>query len=108
MVANKDGDNVDLALEYMRRLTSVEVQNARVAETGSVSALRGVPAPEGVEGLEEVLASTEEFNVRYFGLEFVPDRNTAYYREVARFFFGETDAEELIEALSVAMERIPN
>lgn len=106
MVANKDGENVDLAIEYMRRLTSFEEQERRALEADTVSAVKGVPVPAGIEGLEEVLTSTTELNVRYFGLEFVPDRNTAYYREVARFFFGEYDAQQFIDALSASMERL--
>lgn len=106
MVANKDSDNLDLAIEYMRRLTSPAVQERRAIETSSISAVKGVPVPEGVEGLEEVLATTKDLNVRYFGLEFVPDRFAAYYREVARFFFGEYDAQEFVDALSASMQRI--
>lgn len=106
MVAHKDGENVDLAIEYMRRLTSFDEQKRRALEADTVSGVKGVPVPAGIEGLEEVLTSTTELNVRYFGLEFVPDRNTAYYREVARFFFGEYDAQQFIDALSASMERL--
>lgn len=106
MIAHKDGENVELAIEFMRRLTSPEVQERRAVEASAVSAVKGVSVPEGVEGLEDVLEATTELNVRYFGLEFVPDRNTAYYREVARFFFGEHDAQQFIDALSSSMERL--
>jgi raffinose/stachyose/melibiose transport system substrate-binding protein len=106
MVANKASANLDLALEYMRRVTSQEVQTTR-AEIGTISAVKGVPIPEGIDGLEAVLTGTSALNVRYFGLEFMPDRFTAYYREVAKFFFGEYDAQQFLDALSDAMKRLP-
>ena len=105
MVVNKDSQAVDAALEYMRELTSAETQTARATEQSAVSAVKGVPGPPGVEGFEELFASAGEFNYRYLGTEFVPDRHTAYYREVARFFFGEQDAAQFIESLAEAMSQ---
>lgn len=105
MVVNKDSQSIDAAIAYMRALTSVETQTARAEEQNAVSAVEGVPGPPGVEGFEELFASGGDLNYRYFGTEFVPDRHTAYYREVARFFFGEQDAAEFVDALSEAMSR---
>ncbi|HIZ37553.1 MAG TPA: extracellular solute-binding protein [Candidatus Ruania gallistercoris] len=105
MVVNKDSQSIDAAIAYMRRLTSVETQTARAAEQNAVSAVEGVPGPPGVEGFEELFANAGELNYRYFGTEFVPDRHTAYYREVARFFFGEQDAAQFIDSLTEAMSQ---
>ena len=105
MVVNKESQNIDAAIAYMRELTSVETQTARAAEQNAVSAVEGVPGPPGVHGFEEIFASAGELNYRYFGTEFVPDRHAAYYREVARFFFGEQDAAQFVDALSQAMSR---
>lgn len=105
MVVNKESQNVDAAIAYMRELTSVQTQTDRALEQGAVSAVEGVPAPPGVEGLDDLLAGAGELNYRYFGTEFVPDRHAAYYREIARFFFGEQDAAEFIESLAAAMSR---
>lgn len=105
MVINKDSENKDAALEYMRTLTSTDVQTQRALEQGAVSAVKDVPAPPVIEGLDTLVAETTQLNVRYFGLEFVPDRNTPYYHEVTKFFFGNYDAEEFIDALSEAMKK---
>ncbi|WP_147918341.1 ABC transporter substrate-binding protein [Ruania zhangjianzhongii] len=105
MVVNKESQSIDAAIAYMRELTSAQTQTDRALEQGAVSAVEGVPGPPGVEGLDELLASAGELNYRYFGTEFVPDRHAAYYREVARFFFGEQDAAQFIDALTEAMSR---
>ena len=104
---NKNSQAIELAVEFARRFTSKEVQTRRAQEVATVSQVKGVPVPTGIDGLEEVLTSTTELNVRYYGLEYSPDRQTAYYREVAKFFFGEHDAAQFIAALSEAMKRIP-
>lgn len=105
MVVNKESASIDAAIAYMRELTSVETQTARAVEQGAVSAVEGVPGPPGVQGFDELFAAAGELNYRYFGTEFVPDRHAAYYREVARFFFGEQDAAQFVDALSEAMSR---
>ena len=103
MVVNKDTAHVDAVLAYMKALTSKETQTRRAEQQGSVSAVKGVPGPPGVEGCEEMIEGAGELNIRQFGLEYVPDRNTAFYHEVARFTFGDLDAEGFIEALTRAM-----
>lgn len=105
MVVNKDSENVDAAIAYMRELTTVETQTERALEQSAVSAVKDVPGPPGIEGFEELIEGAGELNYRYYGLEFSPDRNAAYYREVAKLFFGEQDAEEFIDNLSQAMSR---
>ena len=106
MVVNKESQVIDAAIEYMRTFTSKDTQTRRALEQGAVSAVKDVPAPPDVEGLDQLLAETEKLNVRYFGLEFVPDRFTPYYHEVAKFFFGEYDAKQFIDALSTAMKNV--
>lgn len=108
LAINKNSQAQELAIEFAKRFTSKETQTRRSQEVATVSAVKGVPVPPGVEGLEEVLSSAKELNVRYYGLEYAPDRQTAYYREVAKFFFGEYDASQFIEALGAAMARIPS
>src|SRR5699024_8766773 len=106
MVVNKESPAIDAAIDYMRTLTSKETQTKRAQEQGAVSAVKDVPAPPDVEGVDTLLAETEKLNVRYFGLEFVPDRFTPYYHEVAKFFFGDYDAQQFIDALSKAMSDV--
>lgn len=105
MSVNKESENIDLAIEYIRRFTSVETQTKRAKELSLISAVKDVPAPDDIHGLDEIMANAGDLNVRYFGLEFEPDKNTDYYQEVAKFFFGDYSAEEFIDALDAAMAK---
>jgi raffinose/stachyose/melibiose transport system substrate-binding protein len=107
LAINKNTQAKELAIEFAKRFTSKDVQTRRAQEVATVSQVKGVPVPKGVEGLEQVLTSAKKLNVRYYGLEYAPDRQTAYYREVAKLFFGEYNAAQFIQALSTAMKRIP-
>ncbi|MGO1972816.1 MAG: ABC transporter substrate-binding protein [Propionibacteriaceae bacterium] len=104
MVVNKESEHIDAAIAYMKALTSKETQTARAEEQSAVSAVKDVPGPPGVEGFDELLATGGELNVRHYGLEYVPDRYTAYYHEVAKFVFGDLDAKGFIDALSKTMK----
>lgn len=104
MSVNKNSDNINAALAYMKKLTSVEVQTIRTEKTGSVSAVKGVPAPEGVYGLNEAIAAAKTLRVRHYAMELEADRNTAYYNEVAKLFMGEyKTAEEFLAGADAAM-----
>ncbi len=108
LAINNESEAIELAVEFAKRFTSKEVQTRRSTELQTVSQVKDVPVPAGIDGLEEVLTGATDLNVRYYGLEYSPDRMTAYYREVAKLFFGEQDAEQFITALSEAMKRIPS
>lgn len=86
---NKNSDNLDAAIEVVKRFTSVEVQTKRAEETGLISAVEGVPAPTNVIGLDDMMNNIGDMYVRHFALEFETDKNTAYYNEVAKLFMGE-------------------
>lgn len=103
MTINKDTEALDAVLAYARAVTSEEAQTVRAKEYNSVPSVENAPAPD-VPGLQELLDNTDEMNLRYFGLEFSPDRNEAYYHEVAKFFMGQYDAEEFISSLAKTME----
>ena len=104
MVVNKESEHIDAAIAYMKALTSKETQTARAKEQSAVSAVKGVPGPPGVEGFDDLLANAGELNIRHYGLEYVPDRNTAYYRQVAKFVFGDLDAKGFVDALTKTMK----
>lgn len=86
---NKNSDNLEAAIEVVKRFTSVEVQTKRAEETGLISAVEGVPAPTNVIGLDDMMNNIGDMYVRHFALEFETDKNTAYYNEVAKLFMGE-------------------
>jgi len=107
MCINKDSENLEAALAYVKRLTSAEVQTKRAQETGLISAVSGVPAPEGVFGLNEAVAAAGSLKVRHYGLEYDADANTAYYNEVAKLFMGEyKTAAEFAAGADAAMQAL--
>jgi len=105
MSVNKDTENLDLVLEYMRNFTSAEVQAQRTEEFSLISAVKDVPSPEDIHGLDDIMADSGDLNVRYFGLEYEPDKFDDYYKEVSKFFFGDYSAEEFIDALDETMSK---
>jgi hypothetical protein len=68
--------------------------------------VKGVPAPTGTYGLDNLISGIGSMYVRWFGLEFEEDKNTAYYNEVAKLFFGEYTAEEFIANADAAMQAL--
>ena len=104
MSINKDSENLEAALAYLKQLTSVECQTAFVEQAGFVSAVKGVPAPAGVFGLTETIEAAETLRVRHFAMELEADRNTAYYNEVAKLFMGEyKTVDEFLAGADAAM-----
>ena len=101
---NKNSDNLDAAIEVVKRFTSVEVQTKRAEETGLISAVEGVPAPTNVIGLDDMMNNIGDMYVRHFALEFETDKNTAYYNEVAKLFMGEyKTAQEFLTNVDAVM-----
>lgn len=103
MAVNKETENLDLVLAFLKEITSVKEQTFRSQELRLISAVKDVPAPQGIHGLDEVVQNATELYVRYFGLEYEPDKFNAYYNEVAKLFFGQYTAEQFIEAADTAM-----
>ena len=106
MSINKNSENLEAAVEFAKRMTSVETQTKRAEEVGLISAVKGVPVPEGTFGLDEVISNAGPMFVRHFGLEFEADLNTAYYNEVAKLFFGEYSASDFIAGADAAMKSL--
>jgi raffinose/stachyose/melibiose transport system substrate-binding protein len=106
MSINKDSDNLDAAIAFTKLFTSVDVQTRRAQECQLISAVKGVPAPTGTYGLDNLISGIGSMYVRWFGLEFEEDKNTAYYNEVAKLFFGEYTAEEFIANADAAMQAL--
>ena len=84
----------------------MEAQTKRAEEVGLISAVKGVPVPEGTFGLDEVINNAGPMFVRHFGLEFEADLNTAYYNEVAKLFFGEYSASDFSSGADKAMKSL--
>jgi raffinose/stachyose/melibiose transport system substrate-binding protein len=97
--------NVPLALEWARRLTSVETQTRRANEIGEVSAVVGVPSPPGIPGIDKVVSGAESLQPRHYGL-LESKANKIVYPEIARLLFGQQDAEETLKRLDSALRRV--
>ena len=103
---NKDSENLDAAIAFVKRFTSEEVQTMRAEQTGLISAVEGVAAPTNVYGLGDLLDSATSMHVRHFALEFEADKNTAYYNEVAKLFMGQVSGDEFIANADAVMSAL--
>jgi raffinose/stachyose/melibiose transport system substrate-binding protein len=93
---NAESDNIPLALEWVRRLTSAKVQTDRAEQFGELSGVVGVPSPTGVTGIDEVMQQASAFVPREFAMSGT-DAYDFVYAEVAKLMFGEQDAQETLD-----------
>lgn len=100
-----ESENIPLALEWTRRLTSVETQTRRAEEVGEVSAVVDVPSPPGIPGIDQVVADAESLEPRDYGIVQSP-ANEVIYPEIARLLFGEQDAQQTLERLDEGLRRV--
>ncbi len=100
-----DSENIPLALEWARRLTSVDFQTKRADEIGEISAVAGVPTPPGIPGLDKVISGAESLNPRDFGLTVSPVKDVVY-PEIAKLLFGKQDAKATLDALDAGLRRV--
>lgn len=103
---NKDSENLEAAIAWAKYFTSEEVQSVRAEKTNLISAVKTVPVPDGVYGLQDVIANAGARKVRLFGLEFQADKQTAYYNEVAKLFFGDYDVDAFLKNADAVMQAI--
>ncbi|MFC4948216.1 ABC transporter substrate-binding protein [Pseudonocardia sp. GCM10023141] len=95
---NARSKNIPLALEWVTRLTSAQVQTQRAQQFGELSGVAGVASPTGVTGIDKVIAGASALVPREFAMggtkpyEFV-------YAEVARLMFGQQDARTTLDHL---------
>ena len=99
MAMNKNTKSPELAMEFLRRFTSVEVQTQRSQEQSTLSSIKGVPVSDQVTGMQGLLDNGGDYLVRNLGLEFEPDIYNAYYLEVSKLFFGDYTAEQFIDGI---------
>jgi raffinose/stachyose/melibiose transport system substrate-binding protein len=103
-IAAKSG-NIPLALEWARRLTSVDVQTKRAKEIGEVSAVVGVASPPGIPGIDQVVANATALNPREYGISQSKAKDVIY-PEIARLMFGKQDAQETLDRLDKGLRRV--
>jgi len=105
MSVSADSKNIPLALEWMRRLTTVETQTRRAEQIGEVSAVLGVPSPPGLPGIADVVADAEAMRARHYGLPESRAKDVVY-PEIARLLFGRQDAEQTLERIDQGLRRV--
>lgn len=93
-----------LALEWCRRITSVETQTARGEKTGEVSAVQGVESPPGLEGIDKVIKDADKLQPRDYGIS-TSKAKDIIYPEISRLLFGKQDADETLQRLDKALRR---
>jgi raffinose/stachyose/melibiose transport system substrate-binding protein len=98
-------DNIPLALEWARRLTSIEVQTKRANEIGEVSGVLGVPSPPGIPGIDKVLSGADSLNPREYGLSQSKAKDVVY-PEIAKLLFGKQDAQQTLDAIDKGLRRV--
>ena len=98
-------ENIPLALEWMRRLTSVDFQTTRANEIGEVSAVEGVPSPPGIPGIDKVLSGADSLQARDFGINESKAKDVIW-PEVAKMLFGEQDAKQTLEKIDQGLRRV--
>lgn len=101
-------DNIPLALEWARRLTSVEVQTKRANEIGEVSGVSGVPSPPGIPGIDKVIADADQLNPREFGLLESMKARDVVLPEITKLMFGKQDAQQTLEQIDQGLRRVYN
>ncbi|ONI81589.1 hypothetical protein ALI144C_20015 [Actinosynnema sp. ALI-1.44] len=97
--------NIPLALEWARRLTSVDVQTKRADEIGEVSAVTGVPSPPGIPGIDKVMAGADAFNPREYALTQSKAKDVVY-PQIAKLMFGKQDAKQTLDELDKGLRRV--
>lgn len=99
-----ESENIPLALEWARRMTSVDVQTKRANEIGEVSAVTGVPSPPGIPGIDAVIKGAESLEPRAYGMTESKVADVVY-PEIAKLLFGKQDAKQTLEALDAGLRQ---
>jgi len=105
MSVSASSGNIPLALEWVRRVTSVETQTERAKEIGEVSAVQGVPSPPGLPGISDVVGKADQLHPAYYGI-LQSKAADVVYPEIAKLLFGKQDAAATLAALDKGLRRV--
>lgn len=100
--------NPDLAVEYLRVLTSKEEQTKRAHDLGFISPYAGVPTPDSIPGLDSLLkdAANASLTYYYYGIVFDKQRSDAWYLPVAQLYFKKSTAEHTVQQIDENLARL--
>lgn len=98
--------NVPLAVEYLKRWTSLERANERSEKLKMIPATAGANAP-AIDGLSDVLArgANSEMIVYYYGIHWDTNLSTAWWNPIQALFLGQTDAAGAIKMLDDGLDQ---
>jgi raffinose/stachyose/melibiose transport system substrate-binding protein len=105
MSVSAQSKNIPLALEWIRRVTSVQTQTARAKEIGEVSAVQGVPSPPGLPGIADAVGKADQLHLAYYGL-LQSKVDKVVYSQIAKLLFGNQDADATLKAIDEGLRRV--
>lgn len=101
-----DAKNPTAAVEWLKFLGEKENQNAYARDFGVISAYQGVEAPEGFEAIVDMLADGN-LQPLYFGLLGQSTETQAAIQEpLTQLFFGQIDAETMVNEISTRLDAV--
>ncbi|MFC5650572.1 extracellular solute-binding protein [Paenibacillus solisilvae] len=100
--------NPDLAVEYLRTLTSKQEQTQRAHDLGFISPYAGVPTPDSIPGLDGVLKNAENspLTLNYYGINTDKQRSDSWYLPVSKLYFKQATPEEVIKEIDDNLARL--
>lgn len=93
--------NVPLAVDYLKRWTTVERATERAQTLKMISPIVDVPPPDGITGLGDAIArsAASDLIVYYYGIHWDTNLSTAWWNPIQALFLGQIGAEEAITTL---------
>ena len=99
----------DLAVEFVRRLTSPAAAATRAHDLGAISPVIGAPAPTGIHGIETTLASTGDARFVYYNYGVISARfglTSAWYDPLVEMWLGRYSPEEALTAVDANLAAV--
>ena len=99
----------ELAVEFLRRMTSVEYGTLRSKELGAVSPLRNVPPPAGITNIDKTLKDAEKAEFILYGYGSGSAQfglGDAWYNPVVEMWLGKLTPEAALAKIDTNMEAV--
>jgi ABC-type glycerol-3-phosphate transport system substrate-binding protein len=99
--------NAPLGVEYLKRFTSKDANTQRALQTGAVSAVKGVPPPPRLPGVDKLLeaAANNEFIYFYWGIATNTPLTDVWWNASQALWLGKTDAAGMIKMLDDGIDK---
>jgi raffinose/stachyose/melibiose transport system substrate-binding protein len=99
----------DLAVEFVRRLTSPEAATIRARDLGAISPVIGAPTPAGIHGIETTLASAADARFVYYNYGVTSARfglTSAWYDPLVEMWLGRYSPQEALTAIDANLDAV--